>query len=109
MEAGAQVNNAASLSTFPGTNEEVARRMSRLNLFLFLVIGIVAGWLAERTMKGKGFGPVGDMIVGAIGAYLGGWLFNRLGISLWGIVGSLVAALIGAILLLFVLRLITDG
>jgi uncharacterized membrane protein YeaQ/YmgE (transglycosylase-associated protein family) len=80
--------------------------MDLQSLVLFLVIGLVAGWLASRIMRGGGFGLVGDLIVGVIGAFLGGWLFNLLGISLGGILGALVTALIGAIVLLYLLRLI---
>ena len=80
--------------------------MNLQSLVLFLVIGLVAGWLASRIMRGGGFGLVGDLIVGVIGAFLGGWLFNLLGISLGGILGALVTALIGAIVLLYLLRLI---
>jgi uncharacterized membrane protein YeaQ/YmgE (transglycosylase-associated protein family) len=80
--------------------------MGLQSLVLFLVIGLVAGWLASRIMRGGGFGLVGDLVVGVIGAFLGGWLFNLLGISLGGILGALVTALIGAIVLLYLLRLI---
>mgnify|MGYP001310980439 CR=1 FL=1 len=80
--------------------------MDTTSLILFLVIGLVAGWLASRIVRGGGFGLVGDLIVGVIGAFLGGWLFGVLGISLGGLFGSLVTALIGAIVLLFLLRLI---
>ena len=72
----------------------------------FIIVGIVAGWLAGKLMKGKGFGLIGDLIVGVIGAYLGGWIFESLDISTGeGFIGSLITALVGAIILLFVLRL----
>jgi uncharacterized membrane protein YeaQ/YmgE (transglycosylase-associated protein family) len=80
--------------------------MSTQNLILFLVVGLVAGWLAGRIMKGAGFGLVGDLIVGVIGAFIGVWLFGQLGIAGGGILGLLVASLVGALLLLFVIRLI---
>ena len=80
--------------------------MNLQSLVLFLLIGLVAGWLAGRIMRGGGFGIVGDLIVGVIGALLGGWLFSLLGISLGGILGAIVTALIGAIVLLYLLRLI---
>jgi len=57
-------------------------------------------------MKGKGFGLAGDLVVGVIGAILGGWLFNFLGISLGGRVGSLITAVVGAMVLLYALRFI---
>ncbi len=80
--------------------------MDAQSLILFLVIGLVAGWLAGLIMKGGGFGLVGDLVVGVVGALLGGWLFSLLGISLGGIIGSLVMALVGAMVLLFLVRLI---
>jgi uncharacterized membrane protein YeaQ/YmgE (transglycosylase-associated protein family) len=72
----------------------------------FLVIGLVAGWLAGLIMKGGGFGLLGDLIVGVVGALLGGFLFGLLGIGLGGLIGSLITALIGAIVLILLLRLI---
>ncbi|OGK08344.1 MAG: transglycosylase [Candidatus Riflebacteria bacterium RBG_13_59_9] len=80
--------------------------MGSQSLILFLVVGIVAGWLAGRIMRGGGFGLVGDLIVGVIGAFLGGWLFGVLGISVGGTLGLLVTAVVGAMALLFVVRLI---
>ncbi|MBI9050138.1 MAG: GlsB/YeaQ/YmgE family stress response membrane protein [Anaerolineaceae bacterium] len=76
------------------------------NLLLFLLIGLIAGWLAGKIMKGKGFGLVGDLIIGVIGSFIGGWLFGILGLSASGLIGSLVTALVGAIVLLWLIRLI---
>lgn len=73
----------------------------------FILIGLVAGWLAGQLMKGGGFGIVGDIIVGIIGALIGGSLFSALGVSMGGgLLGSIIVATIGAIILIFVLRLI---
>jgi len=73
----------------------------------FIVIGLVAGWLAGQLMKGGGYGVVGDIVVGVLGALLGGWLFSALGISSGGgLIGALVVATIGAVLFIWVLRLI---
>ena len=80
--------------------------MNTQSLLLFLVIGLIAGWLASRIMRVGQFGLLGDLIVGVLGALIGGWLFGQLGISAGGILGSLVTALVGAIVLLYVLRLI---
>ena len=77
-----------------------------MDLIWFLIIGIVAGWLAGKIMKGGGFGLIGDLVVGVIGALLGGFLFGLLGLSVNGLLGSLVTATVGAIVLLFLLRLI---
>jgi uncharacterized membrane protein YeaQ/YmgE (transglycosylase-associated protein family) len=73
----------------------------------FILIGLVAGWLAGQFMKGGGFGVLGDIIVGVVGALLGGFLFGTLGISAGGgLFGALVVATIGAVVLLFLIRLI---
>jgi uncharacterized membrane protein YeaQ/YmgE (transglycosylase-associated protein family) len=80
--------------------------MSAQNLIIFLLIGIVAGWLAGRIMKGGGFGLLGDMVVGVIGAFVGGWLFGLLGITAGGLLGLLVTAFVGALVLLYLIRLV---
>jgi len=80
--------------------------MSLTSLIWFLLIGLIAGWLAGRVMRGGGFGVVGDMIVGIIGALLGGWLFGVLGIHAGGLIGSIITAFVGAVLFILLLRLI---
>ena len=77
-----------------------------MNIVFFLLIGLVAGWLAGQIMKGKGFGLLGNLIVGCIGALLGGFLFGQLGIDFYGIIGALIAALVGALILLWIIGLI---
>jgi uncharacterized membrane protein YeaQ/YmgE (transglycosylase-associated protein family) len=72
----------------------------------FLIIGLVAGWLAGVLVKGGGFGIIGDIIVGVIGAVLGGFLFGALGITAGGLLGSIITATVGAVVLIFILRLI---
>lgn len=78
-----------------------------MELLYFLLIGLIAGWLAGVLVKGGGFGVVGDMIMGVLGAFLGGFLFNSLGLSAGGgMLGSIIVATIGAIVLILLLRLI---
>jgi uncharacterized membrane protein YeaQ/YmgE (transglycosylase-associated protein family) len=73
----------------------------------FIIVGLIAGWLAGVIMKGGGFGVIGDIIVGIVGALLGGWLFSTMGVSTGGgLLGAIIVALIGAIILIFLLRLI---
>ena len=74
------------------------------NLLLFLVIGIVAGFIAGKIMKGAGFGLGGDLIVGVIGSFIGVWVFGLLNISSGGILGLLIAAIVGALILLYIVR-----
>jgi uncharacterized membrane protein YeaQ/YmgE (transglycosylase-associated protein family) len=79
--------------------------MSTEHVLLFLLIGIVAGFLAGKIMKGSGFGLIGDLIIGVIGSFIGVWIFGLLGISSGGVLGLLAAAVVGALLLLYVIRL----
>ncbi len=77
-----------------------------MELIYFLLIGAAAGWLAGQFMKGKGFGLIGNIIVGIIGAFIGGWLLGVLGLAFGGLIGSLVTAVIGAVLLLWIVGMI---
>lgn len=76
-------------------------------LLILLVIGAIAGWLAGLIVKGYGFGLVGNIVVGIIGAVIAGFLFPYFGVSISaGIVGSIIHATIGAVILLLLIRLI---
>jgi uncharacterized membrane protein YeaQ/YmgE (transglycosylase-associated protein family) len=78
-----------------------------MNIIWFVLVGLIAGWLAGQLMKGGGFGVIGDIVVGIIGALIGGLLFSSLGISAGGgLLGAIVVATIGAVVLIFLLRLI---
>jgi uncharacterized membrane protein YeaQ/YmgE (transglycosylase-associated protein family) len=84
--------------------------MSNEGLLVTLVVGVVAGWLAGKVVRGAGFGLIGDLIIGILGALIGGWLLPQLGVHLGtGIVMLIVNATIGAILLLFIIRLVRGG
>lgn len=72
----------------------------------FALIGICAGWLAGQLTKGTGFGLVGDLIVGVIGAILGGFLFQLVGLGARGLLGQLIVATVGAVVLLVLLRFV---
>lgn len=79
-----------------------------MELLWFVLIGAFAGWLAGRFMRGNGFGLIGDVIVGIIGAFVGAYVFRATGVELGGgLIGSLIVAFAGAVLLLFVVRLFT--
>jgi uncharacterized membrane protein YeaQ/YmgE (transglycosylase-associated protein family) len=81
-----------------------------MDFLWFILIGLAAGWLAGQLMRGGGFGLVGDIVVGVIGALLGGFLFSTFGVSTGGgLLGSLIVATIGAVVLLFGLRLIKSA
>jgi uncharacterized membrane protein YeaQ/YmgE (transglycosylase-associated protein family) len=80
--------------------------MGLTSLIWFLLIGLIAGWLAGQFMRGGGYGVVGDMIVGVIGALIGGWLFGVLGIGIGGLIGAIITAFVGAVILIALLRVI---
>src|ERR1700749_2445176 len=89
---------------------EAAVYLSNQSLLVILVVGIVAGFLAGRVMRGGGFGLIGDLVLGLVGAFIGDWLLPRLGIHLGiGIVAAILNAFIGAVVLLFLLRLVNGG
>lgn len=75
-----------------------------MNFIFFLLIGLVAGWIAGKLMRGNGLGLVGDLIVGVVGAVIGGLLFAFLGIAAIGLLGQLAMAVVGAVVLLGLAR-----
>ena len=79
-----------------------------MGILIWILVGLVAGVLASMVMGGTGYGIIGDIIIGIVGAFVGGWVFSKLGVStpFGGLPGTIFVAFIGAILLLFVLRLI---
>ena len=84
--------------------------ISSESLIVILFVGLVAGWLAGKIVRGTGFGIIGDIIVGIAGAFIASWLFPRLGFHLGsGLVGEIIYSAIGAIILLLVVRLIRTG
>jgi len=82
-----------------------------MGILSWIVVGLIAGWLAGLVVKGGGFGCVGDIIVGVVGGLLGGWLassFFHMGNPMSGInIESIVVAFIGAVILIIILRLIS--
>jgi uncharacterized membrane protein YeaQ/YmgE (transglycosylase-associated protein family) len=79
-------------------------------LLAWLLVGLIAGWLAGQVMRGSGYGLVGDIVVGIVGAFLGGFLASLLGITgTAGLVGSIVVAFIGAIVLIAILRAVSGA
>ena len=72
-----------------------------------ILVGIVAGWLAGQIMKGGGYGLIGDLVLGIVGSWFGGWIFGMLG--LWpggGVIGSIVVSTIGAVALVALVRML---
>ena len=78
-----------------------------MNFIIWLIVGAIAGWLAGTVVRGGGFGLIGDIIVGIVGAFIAGWLAPRLHIVLLtGFIGEIIDAAVGAIILLLIVRLI---
>ena len=75
----------------------------------WIVIGLLAGWIAGKISRGRGFGCIANVILGLIGALLGGWIFTRLGFWGGGFLFSLAAATVGAVLLVAIARLFSSG
>ena len=84
--------------------------LSNEGIIVILFVGLVAGWLAGKVVRGAGFGLIGDIVIGIIGAFIASWLFPRLGLHLGvGIVSEIIYSAIGAIILLLIVRLIRGG
>jgi uncharacterized membrane protein YeaQ/YmgE (transglycosylase-associated protein family) len=77
-----------------------------MHLIWFLLVGLVAGWLAGRLMRGSGYGVFGDIVIGVIGAYVGGFLFGLLGLAAYGTLGSIVMATAGAMVFVAIVRVL---
>jgi uncharacterized membrane protein YeaQ/YmgE (transglycosylase-associated protein family) len=78
-----------------------------MEIIIFLLIGAVAGWLAGLVVRGYGFGLIGNIVVGIVGAVIAGWLFPRLGVGLpAGTTGQIISAAIGAVILLVIIGLV---
>jgi uncharacterized membrane protein YeaQ/YmgE (transglycosylase-associated protein family) len=91
-------------------SREQAVHLSNESLLVIILVGLVAGWLAGMVIRGSGFGLIGDVIVGWLGAVIGHWLLPRLNVHLGtGIVAMIMNALIGAIVLLVVIRLLNGS
>ena len=79
-------------------------------ILIILIVGAVAGWLAGQIVRGMGFGLIGNIVVGIVGAFIAGWLLPRIGIVIGGgMLGSIINATIGAVVLLVIVGLIRRG
>ncbi|HEY6960216.1 MAG TPA: GlsB/YeaQ/YmgE family stress response membrane protein [Candidatus Limnocylindria bacterium] len=77
-----------------------------MNLIVWILVGLIAGWLAGQLMKGSGYGLIGDLVLGLVGAILGGWLFGLIAPTAEpsGFIGSVIVATIGAVVLIVIAR-----
>ena len=84
--------------------------VSLTTIVWWLIVGLIAGFLASVVMRGGGMGIVGDIIAGLIGAFIGGWLFSLLGVSAGGgLLGTIIVAFIGACILIALVRAVSGG
>jgi len=78
-------------------------------IIYWIVVGLIAGWLAGKVMRGGGYGVIMDIVLGILGGILGGWIFTRLGVGVGGgILGSIIVAFIGAVILVWITRLSSE-
>ena len=75
-------------------------------LIWWLVVGLIAGWAAGKIMKGGGYGVIADILLGIVGGFLGGWIAGQLGFARSGMVWSILIAILGAVILIWITRLI---
>jgi uncharacterized membrane protein YeaQ/YmgE (transglycosylase-associated protein family) len=75
----------------------------------WVIIGLIAGWLAGKVSRGRGFGCIANIFIGLVGAVLGGWIFMKLGIFGGGMIYSIAAATLGAVILVTIARLFSGG
>ena len=83
--------------------------MTAGEIVLVLLIGVVSGWLAGVIVKGGGFGVLGDLVVGILGAYFGAFLFSAIGLAAYGILGTILMSVAGAVVLLLIFRALFRG
>ena len=76
-------------------------------MLYWILVGLIAGWLAGLMMRGGGYGIIADIILGMLGGVVGGWVFNALGV--WpgaGLIGSILVSFVGAVILVFITRIL---
>ncbi|MGN6570430.1 MAG: GlsB/YeaQ/YmgE family stress response membrane protein [Pseudolabrys sp.] len=79
-------------------------------ILVILLVGLVAGWLAGKIVRGAGFGIIGDIAIGIVGAFIASWLMPRLHIALGsGLIREIINATLGAVVLLLIVRLVSGG
>lgn len=76
------------------------------SLIWWIVVGLIAGWAAGKIMKGGGYGTLMDIVLGIVGGVVGGWLLGLFGIQAGGLIGSILVAIVGAVFLIWISRMI---
>ncbi len=75
-----------------------------MGFLYWIIVGLIAGWLAGKVMKGGGYGVLVDIILGILGAVVGGWVFGLLGFHAGGLIGTIIVAFVGAVILVWIVR-----
>ena len=75
-----------------------------MEFLYWIIVGLIAGWLAGKVMKGEGYGLLVDIILGILGAVVGGWVFGLLGFHAGGLIGTIIVAFVGAVILVWIVR-----
>jgi uncharacterized membrane protein YeaQ/YmgE (transglycosylase-associated protein family) len=86
-----------------GSSQEDRMLMS---FIWWIIVGLIAGWAAGKIMRGGGYGPLMDIVLGIVGAVVGGWLLGALGIYAGGLIGTIIVAIVGAMFLIWLSRLL---
>jgi uncharacterized membrane protein YeaQ/YmgE (transglycosylase-associated protein family) len=104
------VGSNAALGNRAGKPGGILMQMSNESILVILFVGLVAGWLAGKIVRGTGFGIIGDILVGIAGALVASLLFPKLGIAIGtGLVREIIYSAIGAVILLLIVRLVRTG
>jgi uncharacterized membrane protein YeaQ/YmgE (transglycosylase-associated protein family) len=75
-----------------------------MGFLYWIIVGLIAGWLAGKVMKGGGYGVLVDIVLGILGGVVGGWVFGLLGLHAGGLIGSIIVAFVGAVILVWIVR-----
>jgi uncharacterized membrane protein YeaQ/YmgE (transglycosylase-associated protein family) len=75
-----------------------------LHLIWWILVGLIAGWATGKIMKGSGYGTLGDIVLGIVGAVVGGWIMGLLGFSGGGTIYTILVAILGAVILVWIIR-----
>ncbi len=75
-----------------------------MGFLYWIIVGLIAGWLAGKVMKGEGYGVLVDIILGILGAVVGGWVFGLLGFHAGGLIGTIIVSFVGAVILVWIVR-----
>ena len=115
MSAFAQMSYGLHLSSHGHAPAAAILRIAGVDIFVehtilgWLLMGLLAGWLSGELVRGRGFGCLGNILLGLIGAVVGGWLFEQLHIVTFGFIGGLAAATVGAVVVVALARLLSGG